>query len=316
MTPPTNFNIPSFGMAPGAAPAPGMASVPGMVTPPGMGMVNAPAERDCVLVSDDSELYLAIMRKVLSPHFDLIEARTGTEIVQILRAPPRPIAAILLDMVMPIMDGFQILDFMQKNGLLGVIPVIAVTALADTQSRIQCYEAGALDVLDKPVDSQFLPFKVRWNIDRFRHVNALSAHPVAHAQVEQLEALLSALPAAIFVEDPNTGLLLHCNDNFLRFRGVPENPVGRALDTFPIAPDMLAAIHDAREAILVDRISKPVLYKGAETGSTYSILYRTFTNPVSNVPQLVGFITNVTYEVQELNALENRIHQLEGHYPA
>lgn len=308
MTPHSNFDIPSFGMAPGVGMAPGAGAAPGMV--------NAPAGRDCVLVADDSELYLAIMRKILSPHFDLIEARTGTEIVQILRAPPRPISIILLDMVMPIMDGFQILDFMQKNGLLGVIPVMAVTALADTQSRIQCYEAGALDVLDKPVDSAFLPFKIRWNIDRFRHVNALSSHPVAHAQVEQLEALLSALPAAIFVEDPNTGLLLHANDNFLRFRGVPEHPVGRALDTFPIAPDMLAAIHDAREAILVDRISKPVLFKGADTGSTYSILYRTFTNPVSNVPQLVGFITNVTYEVQELNALENRIHQLEGHYPS
>jgi CheY-like chemotaxis protein len=298
MIPTSNFDLPAAGTVPGPA------------------QNASAAARDCIVIADDSELYLAIMRKILSPHFDILEARTGTEIVQILRSPPRPISAILLDMVMPIMDGFQILDFMQKNGLLGVIPVIAITALSDSQSRIQCYEAGASDVLDKPVDSTFLPFKVRWDIDHFRHLHALSEHPVAHAQVEQMEALLSALPAAIFVEDANTGVLLHCNDNFLRFRGVPENPVGQPIDAFPIAPEMLAAIRTAREAILVDRISKPVLYKGAQTGSAYSVLYRTFLNPVSNVTQLLGFITNVTNEIQEITALEDRIRELEGRYPS
>ena len=299
MTPPTDFDFSGFRMAP-QSPAPATPAF----------------ERDCIIVADDSELYLSIMRRILSPHFDILEARAGTEIIQILRAPPKPISAILLDMVMPVMNGLQVLDFMQKNGLLTLIPVIAVTALSDTQSKIQCYEAGALDVLDKPVDSQFLPFKLRWDIDRFRHLNALSSHPVAHAQVEQLEALLSALPAAIFVEDPNTGLLLHCNDNFLRFRGVPENPVGHPIESFPVSPDMLAAIRAAREAMLVDHISKPVLFRGADTGNAYSVLYRTFTNPVSNVPQLVGFITNVNYEVQEIAALENRIHELEGQVPS
>ena len=234
------------------------------------------------------------------------------------RTSPRlkPIAAIMLDVVMPIMNGFQVLDFMQQNGLLGIIPVIAVTALSDTQSKIQCYEAGAFDVLDKPVDSKFLPFKLRLDIDRFRHLHALSSHPVAHAQVEQLEAILSALPAAVFVEDPATGVLLHCNANFLRFRGVPEKPVGQSVDSFPIAPGMLSAIRAAREAILVDNLSKPVLYRGAHTGSTYSVLYRTFLNPVSNVTQLLGFITNVTNEIQEITALEDRIRELEGRFPS
>ena len=301
MTPTHEYNLP---------PAAGMAPAPAAVP------ASAAAEKDCVIVADDAELSHVIMRRILSPHFDILDARTGTEIVQILRAPPRPVAAILLDVMMPIMNGFQVLDFMQQNGLLGIIPVIAITALSDVQSKIQCFEAGAFDVLEKPVDSKFLPFKLRLDIDRFRHLHSLASHPVAHAQVEQLEALLSAIPAAIFVEDPATGALLHCNDSFKRFRGVPENPVGQILDAFPVAPDMLAAIRTAREAILVDNISKPALFRGATTGNTYSILYRSFLNPVSNVPQLLGFITNVSNEVQEINALEDRIHQLEGHYPA
>ncbi len=257
------------------------------------------------------------MRRILAPQFDLLEARTGTEIVQILRAPPRPIAAILLDVMMPIMNGFQVLDFMQQNGLLGIIPVITITALSDTRSKIQCYEAGAFDVLDKPVDSVFLPFKLRLDIDRFRHLHSLSSHPVAHAQVEQLEALLSAIPAAIYVEDPTTGALLHCNANFLKFPGVPESPVGQSLDTFPVSPAMQNAIRTAREAILVDRVSKPVVFQGSRSGNTYAVLYRTFVNPVSNVPQLLGIISNVSNEAQEIAALENRIHELEGHrYPS
>ena len=300
MTPTPNFNSAAFGMPPKTAePA----------ASPAFG-------RDCIVIADDSELYLSVMRRILSPHFDILEARAGTEIVQILRAPPKPIAAILLDMMMPIMNGLQVLEFMQQNGLLGIIPVVAVTALSDTQSKIQCFEAGAFDVLDKPVDSAYLPFKLRLDIDHFRHIHALSSHPVAHAQVEQLEAILSALPAAIFVEDPSTGVLLHCNDSFLKFRGVPEKPVGQPIDSFPISPDMLSAIRTARESILVDNMSKPVLFKGAITGNTYSILYRTFLNPVSNVPQLVGFITNVSNEIQEITTLENRIRELEGQFPA
>jgi CheY-like chemotaxis protein len=283
-------------------------------SPAGMPSSAAP-ERDCIIIADDAEMSLAIMRRILSPHFDILEARTGTEVVQLLRAPPRPIAAILLDVMMPIMNGLQVLDFMQKNGLLGIIPVITVTALSDTQSKIQCFEAGAVDVLDKPLDREYLAFKLRWDIDHFRHLHALSSHPVAHAQVEQLEAILSALPAAIFVEDPATGTLLHCNRHFLNFNGVPEKPIGQLLESFPIAPDMLSAIRTAREAILIDNISKPALFNGSEPGSVYSILYRTFTNPVSNVTQLVGFITNVSYEVQDHNALENRIHELEGQIP-
>ena len=309
MTPhPPEYNLSAAGHVPGHIPGPAAAP---------QASAAAPGERDCVIVADDAELSHVIMRRILAPQFDLLEARTGTEIVQILRAPPRPIAAILLDVMMPIMNGFQVLDFMQQNGLLGIIPVITITALSDTRSKIQCYEAGAFDVLDKPVDSVFLPFKLRLDIDRFRHFRALSANPVAQARTEQLEALLSAIPAAIYVEDPTTGALLHCNANFLKFPGVPESPVGQSLDTFPVSPAMQNAIRTAREAILVDRISKPVLFQGSRSGNTYAVLYRTFVNPVSNVPQLLGIISNVSNEAQEIAALENRIHELEGHrYPS
>ncbi len=80
-------------------------------SPAGMPSSAAP-ERDCIIIADDAEMSLAIMRRILSPHFDILEARTGTEVVQLLRAPPRPIAAILLDVMMPIMNGLQVLDFM------------------------------------------------------------------------------------------------------------------------------------------------------------------------------------------------------------
>lgn len=303
MNPASNDYAPSAaGLGPGAAAAP---AAPAPVPAPD------PPARDCIIVADAAEWSLATMRRILSSHFDILEARSGTDIVQILRAPPRAISAVILDLVLPIMDGFRVMEFMQQNGLLGLIPVIVVTAISDAQSLIQSYVAGAADVIAKPVDPDFFPFKLRWNIHHFRHLHALSAHPVAHAQVEQLEALLSSLPAAIFVEDATTGVLLHCNENFLRFRGVPENPVGQPTDALPLAPGMHSALRAAREAILVDNLSKPVLYHGADTGNTYSILYRTFVNPVSNLTQLLCFITNVTYEVQEINTLENHIRDLE-----
>jgi CheY-like chemotaxis protein len=283
---------PSYPAAPAARPD--YAAHPGAASHPGA----APAGRDCIIVADDSELSLSIMRRVLSPHFDLIEAHNGAEIVQVLHNPPRPISAVLCDLMMPVMDGFQVIDFMQKNGLLNVIPVITSTALSDAQSKIQCYEAGAFDVLDKPVDAKFLPFKIRWDIDHFRNLRNLSANPLAQARLEQMDALFSAIPAAIYVEDPATNAIRHCNAIFLQIPGIPENPDGLSIDSFPLAPEMLAAVRSAREALLVHNISKPVLFNGSVPGTIYSVLYTTFLNPVSSVTQLLGFITNATHEVQ------------------
>ena len=306
MTQPTDFAFPLSGPAPAmpAAPASPSAHAPAY-----------PGERDCIIVADDSELSRSIIRRILFQHFDLLEARNGAEIVQYLRNPPKSIAAVLCDIMMPVMDGFQVLDFMQKNGLLNVFPVVVATALADAKSKIQCYEAGAFDVLDKPFDSAFLPYKLRLDIDRFRHIHTLSSNPVAQAHADQLEALLSALPAAIYVEDPASGIILHGNDLFRQIPGVPANPVGQSFDTFPVHPELLAGVRSAREAILSHNIAKPVLINGSAPGSIYSIRYGTFPNPVSSVTQLVGFITNVTYEIRNRGALENRIRPPDPRYP-
>ena len=306
MTQTSDFSFP-HSVPPGGAAGHGHAAPQGFSSYAESANASA-ATRDCVIVADDSELSLSIVRRILYPHFDLLEAHNGAEIVQFLRNPPKPVSAVLLDMMMPVMDGFQVMDFMQKNGLLGIIPVVVATALADAQSKIQCYEAGAFDVLDKPLDSKFLPFKLRWDIDRFRHLRALSANPVAQARTEQLEALLSAIPAAIFVEDPASNVILHCNDIFLQIPGVPENPVGQSIDTFPLSADMHAAVRSARDALLVHNIAQTVVFDGSVPGSVYSLSYTTFPNPVSSVTQLVGFITNVSHTVQNRSAFENRMH--------
>ena len=302
---PLPFSVPQTGAAVFAPPAP-------QPQPPS---AQSQAGRDCIIVADDSEMSLSIIRRILFPHFDLLEAHNGAEIVQFLRNPPKPVSAVLLDIMMPVMDGFQVIGFMQKNGLLGVIPAIVATALSDAQSRIQCYEAGAFDVLEKPLDSQFLPFKIRWDIDQFRHVRTLSSNPVAQARADQLEALLSALPAAVFVEDPASNVLLHCNAIFRQIPGVPDNPVGQSIDNFPLSPDMHAAIRSAREALVVHNVAKPVLFNGPVPGSLYSLCYTTFLNPVSSVTQLVGFINNANYDVQNRSSIENRIRFPETGYP-
>ena len=315
MNMPTDFTSP-YAVPPSAAAYPTAAAAhpdyshPGAAAHPGA----APVGRDCIIVADDSELSLSIMRRILSPHFDLIEAHNGAQIVQLLHNPPRPISAVLCDIMMPVMDGFQVIDFMQKNGLLNVIPVITATALSDAQSKIQCYEAGAFDVLDKPVDAKFLPFKIRWDIDHFRDLRNLSANPVAQARVEQMEALFSALPAAVFVEDSASHAILYSNAIFRQIPGIPENPDGQAIDSFPIHAEMLSAVRSAREAILAHNIAKPVLFNGLTPDAVYSILYTAFANPVSSVTQLLGFITNATHEVQNRSSLENRFREPESLY--
>lgn len=102
----------------------------------------------CVLVVDDSKLsrqYLVDFLK--TKDFKILEAGDGKEALEILTVEKPDI--ILLDLIMPIMDGFKTLENLQKLG--NRIPVIVVTIYIKDNTYIRCKELGASGFLNKPV---------------------------------------------------------------------------------------------------------------------------------------------------------------------
>lgn len=112
-------------------------------------------QRPVVLVADDHEDSRIIARLVLeSAGFAVVEARTGREAIAMARAE-RPVA-VLLDIVMPELDGWAAAKHIRSDLLTASTPIIAVTALAGSADRERSFAAGCDAVLTKPVPPRVL----------------------------------------------------------------------------------------------------------------------------------------------------------------
>jgi putative two-component system response regulator len=113
-----------------------------------------------VLVVDDEADGREIVAALLHPHsYRLIFAHDGTQAMQ--QAATHLPDVIVLDVMMPGMDGFTVCERMRADPVLGEIPIILVTALNDRESRLRGLDAGADDFLSKPVDPAELVVRVR-----------------------------------------------------------------------------------------------------------------------------------------------------------
>ncbi|HTB51840.1 MAG TPA: response regulator [Ferruginibacter sp.] len=105
-----------------------------------------------VLLADDDVRNIFSMTKALEKHnMKVIPAMDGKEALQLLKSHPE-IDVVLMDMMMPEMDGYESIKAIRKNPLTKNIPVIAVTAKAMTGDREKCIAVGASDYISKPVD--------------------------------------------------------------------------------------------------------------------------------------------------------------------
>ncbi len=118
-----------------------------------------------ILVADDTLASRAILHKVFAAQYEVLEAENGRKALDILRARP-DVAAVLLDIVMPEMDGFAVLAAMQASEALAGIPVVVMTASADEETKNQALACGAMDVLNKPINPYVTQKRVENLIER------------------------------------------------------------------------------------------------------------------------------------------------------
>jgi CheY-like chemotaxis protein len=85
----------------------------------------------------------------------VLSAGTGREAIAILESTP-DMAIVLMDIMMPEMDGYETMQVMRQNGLFRRLPIIALTAKAMKGDREKCLEAGASEYLAKPVNTEQL----------------------------------------------------------------------------------------------------------------------------------------------------------------
>ena len=134
-----------------------------------------------ILIADDQPMNVDILQMRLAVHgYELLTAADGEEALAVARAQLPDL--ILLDIMMPKMDGLEVCRLLKGDAALPFMPIIMVTAKADTKDIVAGLEAGADEYLTKPVDQAALVARVKSML----RIKAL--HDTAQAQADRLEA--------------------------------------------------------------------------------------------------------------------------------
>lgn len=152
-----------------------------------------------ILIVDDMEVNRAILRAVFEREYNLLEAENGEQAVMLLKQYQNTIAAVLLDLVMPVKDGYKVLEEMQESHLLNKIPVIVVTAQETSESEVRAFDLGASDIIIKPFEPHVVSRRVQNTVElnRYkRHLEELVEEQSVNLR-ESKEALMDALSSVI-----------------------------------------------------------------------------------------------------------------------
>jgi class 3 adenylate cyclase len=162
------------------------------------GLSAQPMPNAKLLAVDDDDLNRdMLVRRLHKLGYDVTEAATGREALAKLKAGNFDL--VLLDILMPDLDGFQTLEFMKADPRLKYLPVIMLTALDDVDSTVRCIEAGAEDYVPKPFSPVILRARITASLEKKRLRDQEQAF-LAQLQVERTKSerlLLNVLPKAI-----------------------------------------------------------------------------------------------------------------------
>jgi len=115
-------------------------------------MKNEGRKKQKVLIADDSEMNRSILADMLGEDFEIIEAADGKQAVAMLQKYNVEISILLLDIVMPEMDGFEVLALMNQYHWIEDVPVIMISAETSSSYVERAYELGVTDFIGRPFD--------------------------------------------------------------------------------------------------------------------------------------------------------------------
>ena len=117
-------------------------------------------ERQQILIVDDSQINCEILAEILKDEYRILEAANGEECINLLKQYGTGIALLLLDINMPVMDGFEVLALMNRKHWIEDIPVIMISSEDSASYVRRTYEMGASDYISRPFDVQVVHQRV------------------------------------------------------------------------------------------------------------------------------------------------------------
>lgn len=237
-------------------------------------------QKQKILIVDDSEINRSLLADMLGNEYEIIEAEDGAAAIAALQKYVLDISLVLLDAVMPHVDGFEVLTVMNQKHWIEDIPVIMISAESGSSQLKRAYELGVTDFITRPFDTLVVRTRVVNTILLYAKQKKLIA--MLADQIDEKERLSSMMVDILshVVEFRNGESALHIiqvrtlTDVFLR-------QLQRKTDRYPLTPAEISlictasALHDiGKIAISADILNKPgrLTPEEFETMKTHSLV--------------------------------------------
>lgn len=162
-----------------------------------------------ILVVDDDELSRELLRQMFEGEYEVIAVPDGRQAIAEIAKNAKDIVVILLDLIMPVLNGYQVLQVLNAEKVTDHIPVILVSSQADTETELWAYALGAASVISKPYVAEVVKRNVN-NIISLRQ-GASELEEIIQKQNEQLNMQQRQL-------DTYNDYLLEAISNIVEFR--------------------------------------------------------------------------------------------------
>jgi len=144
-------------------------------------------EQQKILVVDDERLNINVLVDLLKPDYKMMAAKNGEQALKAVRVANPP-DLILLDIMMPEMDGYEVCRHLKADEATRDIPVIFITAMGETSDETKGLEVGAVDYITKPISPPIVQARVKTHLALKRNMAELQkAYKIIEAQKDRME---------------------------------------------------------------------------------------------------------------------------------
>ena len=142
-------------------------------------------KKSTIMIIDDDKMTCSLIKKIFDKDYDIIIANNGKEAIEYLSDNDNSsfkanIACIFLDLLMPVLDGFSVLDYLNDNNYLNKLPVIIISGNYDKETRNRAYSYQIADMLEKPFNVQVVRHRIEKMINLYK-----SSSSVNNMMIEQ-----------------------------------------------------------------------------------------------------------------------------------
>ena len=122
-----------------------------------------------ILVVDDKGINRYMLGGIFRDEYEIIEASGGRNAIDVITKESENLAVVLLDIIMPVIDGFGVLEYMKKRDLLDKLPVVVVTDDTSEETSIRAFEYKVADIVIKPFEPRIIRRRVQNIIELYTY---------------------------------------------------------------------------------------------------------------------------------------------------